>query len=234
MTTLQEAAMRDALEAAQKFCAKVEAGNARSTETYADMKRISNSLIAALTQQGEPIGYFDPDGLAELQHCNGMRVWAESSAAHEDAPKVTAKHLVPLYTAAPAPQHDATLIDEGTKSAPQPAQGELPPFQTSDTPFVHYNNFPKLDSMTFMELADRYADAKVGYGLALQLDQHKDFWKEEFPKARAALETALQSAQPVAPLTDGEVCKAFGDKSLNMFNALLQDAQDMAGIKEVK
>lgn len=108
MTTLQEAAMRDALEAAQKFCAKVEAGNARSTETYADMKRIRNSLIAALAQQVEqrPVAWaiFTDEGNA--------RMWSTLQPHVQRLADAEGLSVTPLYTAAPAPVAQEPATDE--------------------------------------------------------------------------------------------------------------------------
>lgn len=64
-------------------------------------------------EEQEPIAYLDPKGLAKLQNCNGMSIWAESHKIHADMPEVTALALTAVYTAPPAQELVAWGVDWG-------------------------------------------------------------------------------------------------------------------------
>ena len=78
---------------------------AGSDEDRATIDRALEALERLEEQQScdkqEPIAYLDPKGLAKLQNCNGMSIWAESQKIHSDMPEVTAVALTAVYTALP-------------------------------------------------------------------------------------------------------------------------------------
>lgn len=189
------------------------------------LRKLHDEMLAALAQQGEQ----QPSAYLTIADTGDM-VWPPEAYDEACTYCDDDENPVPLYTAAPAPQptsgdyalgyaegfndackpapqaQDGTFINEGTKSAPQPAQGDV------------------------AETAIGVLSARRGF------DEWWDGIDEELQAEIAQeIRDTLQSAQPVAQpnirLSDDEIF-AIAHRTATRYTHFVQPGQVMYGFAQ--